>query len=660
MISPLSSVANRPPVIRVMKMLFGLHDSARAETPIVCFVRRNWPLMGALVLLGVSYSQCQTFPGAWFVRKDISWVGKLSQPEYEITFQYNVEVPLRDGVVLSANIWRPKSEGRFPVIFIHTPYDKTMAHASIMIDVIDRAKYFVPRGYAVVAIDARGRYGSGGKPYLFWDTDWRQGKFEGQDVQDCLAWLAMQRWSSGKVGMTGGSYLAYLQWMGAQLGSPYLKAMIPYGSPDDHYNTVNTDGTLSLAHAVIDMLVGTSHTMDLNLRSDYFDWEKLYRHLPLRTLDEAMLGSKNPVWQDFMDHPNNDAYWHLGSIGEHDSVGQMGSGRYAQVKVPTLNITGWYDAVEQSTINNYLGMVQYGPESLRDKHRLIIGPWVHSLGSRKTGDLDFGPDAAQDFYLIEQRWFDYWLKGISNGIMDEPPVEIFVTGTNIWRGEPEWPVGRAKEVSYYLHGEAPANSRFGRGKLSPNPPASEGKDQFQYDPNDPVPTYGGGVLMYPDSGGPRDRRSIQRRDDVLVYTGDALTDDREVTGRILVKLYAASSAKDTDFTASLVDVHPDGYSELLNYGVIRARHRNSLKTEELIVPNEVYKYTIDLWSVSHVFLKGHRIQIEISSSNFPRYDRNLNTGHTINQDAEIQKATQTIYHDSQYPSCVILPVLNTN
>jgi putative CocE/NonD family hydrolase len=280
------------------------------------------------------------------------------------------------------------------------------------------------------------------------------------------------------------------------------------------------------------------------------------------------------------------------------------------------------------------------------------------VGTRKTGDLDFGPDAAQDFYYIEQRWFDYWLKGIDNGMMNEPAAEVFVTGTNLWRGEKVWPPSRAKEVKYYLRGAEAANSLFGKGRLSTAPPATEPTDQFAYDPDNPVPSYGGGVIMYPDCAGPRDRRAIERRDDVLVYATDPLERDTEVTGRILARLYAASSAKDTDFTATLVDVHPDGYAEVMNYGLTRARHRNSFKTQELITPGKVYEYTIDLWSVSHVFLKGHKILVEISSSNFPRYDRNPNTGHPMGEDAELQVATQTIYHNNQYSSYIVLPIVS--
>ena len=593
----------------------------------------------------------------WFVRNDASWVGKLSQPQYEITFELDVKVPMRDGVKLSANIWRPQAEGKFPVIFIYLPYDNSRKSGGSG-DVIGRALYFVPRGYVVAAIDVRGRYDSEGESYLYWHPDWREGKFDGQDVYDCHTWLGEQPWSSGKIGMTGGSYLGFVQWMGAPLGNRYLTTLIPYVSPDDHYDNVFPNGALQLSNSLNLLAVLGDLTSNNNndLRTHFWDWDKLYRHLPIRTMDEALFGQTDILWQDLIDHPDNDHYWRF-SVGDRPRAGEMSAGKYPQVKVPTLNITGWYDQVSQATINNYLGMVRYGPQGLRNQHHLLVGPWRHGVGPREVGDLDYGPEADVDFLPIELRWYDYWLKGIDNGMMDEPPVDIFVMGEKRWRSEQEWPLSRAQDTKYYLHSSGQANSRFGDGRLNTTAPADEPTDSFVYDPEDPVPTYGGNVSMYPATGGPRDQRAIQRRDDVLVYTSETLQKEIEVTGRILTKLYAASSATDTDFTTKLVDVHPNGYAQLLAEGIIRARYRSSFKKQELLTPEEVYEYTVDLWSVSHVFQKGHKIQVEVSSSNFPKYDRNPNTGHKYGEDAELEKATQTIHHDSQYLSHIILPVV---
>jgi len=559
---------------------------------------------------------------------------------------------MRDGVELSANIWRPNAEGKFPVIFQYTPYDNNASY------IITHAKYFVPRGYVLAAIDVRGRYDSEGESYLYWDTRWREGKFDGQDVYDCQTWLAEQRWSSGKIGMTKESYRGFVQWMGATLGNPYLTTIIPYMTPDDHYDNVYPSGAFQLSNS-LNLLRLLGNLANKN-RGYAGDWQKLYRHLPLRTLDEAMFGRKDVLWQDLIDHPNNDEYWRF-SVGDRPRAGEMGAGKYSKVTVPTLNITGWYDQVSQATINNYLGMVRYGPEGLRNRHHLIVGPWRHGTfaprSPRSVGDLDFGQDSAVDFHPLELRWYDYWLKGIDNGMMDEPSVQIFVMGENRWRSEQQWPLSRARQTRYYFHSAGQANTRSGDGGLSTTPPGEEPTDSFIYDPERPVPTRGGNVSMRPSTSGPRDQRQIQTRDDVLVYTGEALAEDIEVTGRLLAKLYAASSATDTDFTAKLVDVHPNGYAQILAEGIIRARYRNSFKKQELLTPGQVYKYTIDLWSVSHVFKQGHKIQVEISSSNFPKYDRNPNTGHKFGEDDELQEATQTIYHNRRYPSHVVLPVL---
>jgi putative CocE/NonD family hydrolase len=599
-------------------------------------------------------------------------VGKLSQPQYEIEFEFNAkQVPTRDGVMLAANVWRPKAQGRFPVIYIHIAYDK-----SNQLFAVKRAQYFVPRGYAFVAIDCRGRYDSDGVPYFYWHTNWQEGRFEGQDVEDSLNWIGTQKWSSGKIGMTGPSYLGFVQWMAAPLGSPYLTTIIPYVTPDDHYDNVFPGGAFQLTNSMHCLaLIGGSRTNNTDLEQYWFDWTKLARHVPLRTLDQAMLGKSAQVWQDFMDHPDNDHYWRF-SVGDRPRSGEMTAGKYPQVKVPTLNITGWYDQVSQATINNYLGMVRYGPEALRKKHHLIVGPWEHAVGERKVGDLDYGPQANAEYLPtdlrwhaywlkpIELRWYDYWLKGIDNGIMDEPPVHVFVMGENTWRGESEWPLSRAQDTKYYLRSSGHANSRFGDGALRIDAPREEPADVFVYDPEDPVPTYGciqpWQGYGIPNSDGPRDQRLVQGRNDILVYTSEAIQNDLEVTGRILCKLHAASTAADTDFTAKLADVHPSGYAQILREGIIRARYRNSFKQQELISPGRVYEYTIDLWSISHVFNKGHKIQVEIASSNFPKYDRNPNTGRRFGEDAELQKSRQTIYHDSQHPSCIILPVVRTS
>jgi len=590
----------------------------------------------------------------WFLDGNGPWAKNLSQPNQSVMFEFDVKIPLRDGIKLSANIWRPKAPGKYPVVVMYTPYDSTSRWVN------GEAQYYATRGYAFAGIDIRGRYGSEGRSYLYWYDTWQSGGFEGQDVQDVINWLGERPWSTGKVAMQGPSYLAMVQWMGAYLGSPYLTAMVPECSPGDHYNNVFPGGAFQLGNSVLFLTkLGGSRTNNDDLRP-FFDWENVYRHLPLRTTDETFVGKKVQVWQDFLDHSDHDEYWRF-SVANWPSVGEMTPGKYANVKVPTLNITGWYDQVQQDTINNYLQVVKYGPTNLKDKHRLIVGPWRHNAYIRKTGDIDFGGDADVDMKPIKLRWYDFWLKGVSNGMLDERPVDLFVMGENKWRSEPQWPIARAVGTKYHLHSSGKANSRFGDGTLSAIAPENEPVDAYIYDPEDPVPTYGNVEpwqnYLSNDVDGPRDRRAIQRRDDVLVFTTPELESDIEVTGRILVKLFAASSAPDTDFTAILNDVGPDGYARILADGIIRARYRKSFVKQELISPGTVYEYTIDLMSISHLFQKGNRIQLEISSSNFPNYDRNPNTGKPLGSDTELRKATQRIFHDHRYPSHVILPVV---
>jgi putative CocE/NonD family hydrolase len=338
----------------------------------------------------------------------------------------------------------------------------------------------------------------------------------------------------------------------------------------------------------------------------------------------------------------------------------MSRGQYWKVRVPTLNLTGWYDQVSQATINNYIGMVEFGPHEIRGQHQLIVGPWRHgNTLPRTVGEIDFGAGAAINYLQIEQRWFDRWLKDIDNGVEREPPVSIFVMGTNRWRAESEWPPTRARERVYYLHGGVGANSRHGDGTLSLLAPGDEAPDSFTYDPENPVPTLGGNVNMHPEAcGGPQDQRRIQDREDVLVFTGERLVDDIEVTGRVLVTLYAATTARDTDFTAKLVDLRPDGYAQIVAEGIIRGRYRASFKRQQLLEPGQVYRFTIDLWSISHVFQRDHRIVLEISSSNFPKYDRNPNTGCVFGEDERFVRAQQMVHHDRLHPSCISLPVIS--
>ena len=342
-------------------------------------------------------------------------------------------------------------------------------------------------------------------------------------------------------------------------------------------------------------------------------------------------------------------------------------GKHEQVTVPTLNTGGWYDIFLKDTIENFRIMREQGSTPEARQSKLLIGPWVHGGAGNPIGEVNFGfgsspafIDLQIDFASLQLRWFDHWLKGVDTGMLNEAPIKLFVMGANVWRDEQEWPLARAVETRYYLHSDGQANTGNGDGVLSTSAPEGEQPDQYNYDPANPVPTRGGALLMTPEfRPGVFDQRPTESREDVLVYSTPELEEDVEVTGPISVHLWATSSAPDTDFVARLVDVHPDGYAQNLTDGIIRARYRNFARGEEpsLIELEKAYEYEIDLWATSNVFKKGHKIRLDVTSSSFPRWDRNPNTGHDFGADSELVVARQTILHDAEHPSYVALPIV---
>ena len=325
---------------------------------------------------------------------------------------------------------------------------------------------------------------------------------------------------------------------------------------------------------------------------------------------------------------------------------------YAKMRVSTCNVTGWWDRLV-GTADHYVGMVENGPQALREQHRLIIGPWGHGPGRRVQGPLDFGPDAESTYDEALARWYDHVLKSTDNGLADESPVKLFVVGEKTWRYEHEWPLARTRYTAFYLGSGGSANTPGGDGTLSRDRAGSGPPDEYDYDPRDPVMS-----LMDRDAqAGARDQGPLSRRRDILVYQTPSLDDEMEVTGPVELKLWASSSAPDTDFTAKLTDVHPDGLAVNLTYGILRASYRNGVDKPSHIEPGRAYEFTVKLNPTGVLFGRGHRIRLDVSSSDFPNFDRNHNTGADWWSDAELRTAHQTVFHDIQRPSRLVLPVI---
>jgi putative CocE/NonD family hydrolase len=563
----------------------------------------------------------------------------LSPPTHDVRVLYDLRSRMRDDVTLSNDVFLPRRPGRYPTILLRTPYE-TLHEPHI-----DWAVWWAKRGYAVVIQDCRGRFESEGTFYPYRD--------DGPDGHDTLEWISTQVWYDGKVGTSGRSYGGLFQWQLAPLQSPYLTAMAPQVIMGDYFGDCHRIGgavqwtltgfaTVIFSTSVSLMQVGATHI---------FGNSAYYRHLPLIDIDVQTIGREVAWYRDWCRHTVYDDYWKALNT----------ESRLQDVQVPVVQQAAWYDPYAASMLRTWSTLHQR-----RNDQKIYVIPWTHHLpDGSKLGDLDFGPGAFVDLRREDLRWFDYWLKGTDTGIMAEPPVKLFVMGENVWRNEDEWPLARTRLTPYYLHSQGRANSLAGTGSLTPEPPGSEPPDAYEYDPNNPVPTLGGNNSTWtwmkfaaePIYPGPIDQRPLERRDDVLVYTTPRLDQDVEVTGPLEMVLYASSSAVDTDFTAKLVDVYPDGRAIHLSEGILRSRHRKSLERVEFLQPGEVDEFRIQMAPTSNVFRPGHQLRVEISSSNFPRFDRNLNTGEDIFTSTRMQTAHQTVLHDQRYPSHLVVPVI---
>ncbi len=576
----------------------------------------------------------------------------LSQPQFETVFEKNLEMPMRDGTILRADVTRPDAERAFPVLLERTVYNKDGASENA----VGSPEFFAQRGYAVVVQDVRGRFASSGEFYPFRDD----GAGANQDGYDTIEWLAAQSWCDGNVGMIGGSYSGATQYRAALSRPPHLRAtFVRESSADFQREWVYRDGAFELgfntywAHTVTEK--NLEHLVEgeelerqkkllCKVGEEMDDWLARLPVYPCTFLEG--LSDWHNVW---LDHPEAGPYWVGLSIEPH----------HDQIETPTYHQGAWFDIFLAGTLKNFLGMkAKARTEEARNSQKLIIGPWIHgspNIAEHVVGEFDFGESAARDFNEMRLPWFDYWLKGIDNGVMDEPPVRIFVMGRNEWRDEEDWPLPDTTYVNYYLRAPRSGSiESLNDGLLSAEPPpGAEGADTFEYDPQRPVPSLGGATLGISD--GVIDQRPV---DEIcLTYTSEPLTEELEVTGPVKAVLYATSSAPDTDWIVRVTDVHPDGYSRPVCDGILRARYRDSFAKPELMVPGEVYRFEIDLWATSNVFLEGHRMRIVVTSSSFPRFDRNLNTGGPIHREASGKVAANTVVHNSGSPSHIVLPMI---
>ncbi len=561
-------------------------------------------------------------------------------------FQVERDLParMRDGTVLRADLFRPRDAGPFPVLLMRTPYNKGRDTA---VDLAERAASF---GYLVAIQDVRGRYASEGE---FRPGFYRGDTFDAADGYDTVEWAAGLLGSTGKVGTFGTSYAGWTQWELAHTRPPHLAAMFAGGIAANLLDR-ELSGVLRLGRVVW----WTINTLapDTRARQPEFlgprqvgEAEQLWQtsergkwlwYLPLTEIPADALAGLTPHFLHWLQNHTTDFFCF--------------TSKHAQIDVPVYSVTGWYDQ-QIGTIRQYTGMVRNGmTEPARRNQKLIIGPWTHTHDSgRQVGEVDFGPAAEFDYVALMVRWFDHWLKGVNNGIMAEPPIRLFVMGENVWREEWEWPLARTISMSYYLHSLGHANTAAGDGRLSRTPPGEGPPGAYTYDPRDPVMT------LYTPGGqdAPYDHRAHDARRDNLVFVTEPLERPLEITGPITVKLWASSSAPDTDFTARLIDVYPHGLAHPLCYGIVRARYRDSLAQPALLEPGRVYEFTLQLQPTSNLFRPGHRIRLDISSSDFPNFDRNHNTGGDDYGEARLAVARQTIYHDAQRPSHIILPVI---
>jgi uncharacterized protein len=544
----------------------------------------------------------------------------------------DVLVPMRDGINLAVNIYLPEGEGPFPVVLNRTPYIKDSSRR------IKGMQEFVREGYAVVAMDVRGRGNSEG----IFDPNFQ----EIEDGFDSLEWCGTQPWSTGKVGTVGGSYEGWTQVFPMRLQSPHHQAAFLMCTPSmNPFDEVIYGSGVPMPLMVMWTMMTSGKTM--KEQASDLDWEAVLKVRPLKDAAKS-LGLAESYFEERARHETMDEYF-----SKMWSPGVLDKSR-----VPCYMVSGWFDDDLKGTLVHYPAFTMTNPDpKVRNSQKLLIGPWPHrlSIDTGKLGDFDYGPHSMVPLYKEAVRWFDYWLKGIDNGIMDETRCRMFLMGSNRWIETNTFPVEERQERTFLLGANGPANTLSGEGTLG-NASGSSSQSNFTYNPDRPAPT-----PFWKESfqnGTNEDLRYIQRRDDVLVFSTEPLKENLNVVGMLKAELYVSTSALDTDFVARLSDVAPDGYAQRLNAGIFRLRYREGFDKVKLVTPGEVMKIDVDMWATGHQFQPGHRIRLEVTSSAYPTWAPNYNTGGKIMEETTPIIAEQTVYHSAQYPSSLILPVLD--
>jgi len=594
------------------------------------------PLKSKTKLLGVLF--------VWFAALMTGAVDNVNAEEAAeikspIKVKFDVRTPMRDGITLSSNVFFPDGEGQFPVVLMRTPYLKTR-DGPPPFEMPDFARIYTKHGYILVIQDVRGRGDSDGE-FDYWSQ-------EPEDGYDTIEWLAEQPWSNGKICMMGVSYMGANQWSAARTVPPHLTCLVSTAAAGLPWDEVPYRGgafELSFALGWLNNLTGNiNHGGD----SNYIDFDKAYWYRPLIDADEKAIGRYMPLYKKFLLNSTYNEYWKDMQLMPSD---------FERIKLPVLHITGWFDGDQQGAMYFWEGMQKYS--SAKARQFLLVGPWTHIEtffgGDTKEGEMVFTEDSLVDSIDLHLKFFDYYLKG-TGPKFEFPRARIYLTGINEWREYDSYPPREAVEKRLYLDSTGHAGKKVDDGQLTWNKAGENtAVDQYIYDPKNPVldnidgkPNWGADVSF------------VGARDDVLVYTTEKLMEPLAIAGRLRFELYAASDALDTDFTVRILDVQPDGRALALAPapGIIRARFRNGYEKEELLTPGKVERYELDMKNIGHVFLPGHAIRIEISSSYFPNFNPNQNTGNPVATDTEWKKANQTIYHDQARPSALVLPVLS--